>query len=62
MALTILNQTSCFSWQFITSAGLHAPLVAGLLYATVPPISLPSAVEKPMAARLVASPPQPIQL
>lgn len=58
MALTILNQTRRFSWPFIASAGLHASLVAGLLYATVPPISLPSAVEQPMTVMLVAPEPQ----
>ncbi|WP_038470169.1 energy transducer TonB [Candidatus Sodalis pierantonius] len=58
MALTILNQTHRFSWPFIASAGLHASLVAGLLYATVPPMSLPSAVEQPMTVMLVAPEPQ----
>lgn len=58
MALTILNQTRRFSWPFIASAGLHASLVAGLLYATVPPMSLPSAVEQPMTVMLVAPEPQ----
>ncbi|MGL9774844.1 MAG: TonB family protein [Sodalis sp. (in: enterobacteria)] len=61
MALTILNQTCRFSWPFIASAGLHVFLVAGLLYATAPPISLPSAVEQPMTVMLVAPEPQPVQ-
>lgn len=58
MTLTILNQTRRFSWPLIASAGLHASLVAGLLYATVPPISLPSAVEQPMTVMLVVPEPQ----
>ncbi|MGL9723394.1 TonB family protein [Sodalis sp. (in: enterobacteria)] len=60
MALTILNQTRRFSWPFIASAGLHASVVAALLYATVPPMSLPSAVEQPMIVMLVAPDPQPV--
>nr|WP_308822861.1 energy transducer TonB [Sodalis praecaptivus] len=53
-----MNQTRRFSWPFIASAGLHASLVAALLYATVPPMSLPSAVEQPMTVMLVAPEPQ----
>lgn len=59
MVLALLNQTHRFSWPFIVSAGLHASLVAGLLYATVSPISKPTAIKQPMAVMLVAFEPQP---
>ncbi|MCR3755775.1 MAG: hypothetical protein HNEKOMLI_00540 [Sodalis sp. Psp] len=52
MVLTILNQIRRFFWPFIVSVGLHASLIAGLLYATVSSVSMPT-VEQPMAVMLM---------
>lgn len=64
MALIILNHPYRyrFSWPFMVSAGLHALLLVGLLYATVSPVHKPTGIDQPMAVMLVAPEPQPAAL